>query len=113
MQTLRKNINVEKINISKNSYPCDTNAILDSGSSGHYFPFTSPKVATKTSHKSIQITQPDGNTLCSANKGIMPILPQLPAHAREAYAFHHIKYPLLSVAKLCDSDCSIFSKKTK
>ena len=98
---------------SKTSYPCDINAILDSGSSGHYFPFNSSKEATTTNHQTIKITQPDGNTLCSTNKGIMPILPQLPLQAREAFAFRHIKYPLLSVAKLCDSDCSVFFEKDK
>ena len=42
----------------------------------------------------------------------MKIYSQLPKEARTAYSFKDIKFPLISVAKLCDSDCMvIFAKK--
>ena len=40
-------------------------------------------------------------------------MPQLPQKARESYAFKNIKFPLISVAKLCDSDCTVVFVKIR
>ena len=43
----------------------------------------------------------------------MPILSQLPIKARESYGFKDIRYPLISVAKLCDANCKVIFEKEK
>ena len=59
------------------------------------------------------IKQPDGTSLKSQHKSELEILPLLPQKARESYAFKNIKFPLLSVAKLCDSNYTVVFVKTK
>ena len=105
---LKKNNN--KLN---SSFPNKNNAIVDSGASGHYFPINSPQQNTHKTNTQFTITQPNGEKLVSTQEASLNILPTLPAAAKEVQVFNNIKYPLLSVAKLCDVDCNVLFSKNK
>ena len=100
-------------NFIKNNYPSPKKAILDSGSSGHFLTNGSPQTNIQRQHLPLRIKQPDGNTLVSNNKCELKIYPQLSKEARKAYTFNDITFPLISVAKLCDSDCMVIFVKQR
>ena len=85
---------------------------MDSGSSGHFLRNNSPQENAQKQDRPLTIKQPDGTRLKSEKKCELKIYSQLPKEAREAYTFKKLTFPLISVAKLCDSDCMvIFAKK--
>ena len=86
---------------------------MDSGSSGHFLTNGSPQTNIQRQHLPLRIKQPDGNTLVSNNKCELKIYPQLSKEARKAYTFNDITFPLISVAKLCDSDCMVIFVKQR
>ena len=53
----------DSITSNNNSFPNKNNAILDSGTSGHFLPVQSPQINIQKKHSPINIKQPDGNTL--------------------------------------------------
>ena len=95
------------------NYPSVTKGILDSGSSGNFLTSKSPQKNITQQSTPLNINQPDGKKLQSEHKSELLILPQVSQMARESYAFKNITFPLISVAKLCDSDCTVVFVKTK
>ena len=96
-----------------NNYPSTAQGILDSGTSGNFITTNSPQHNIQQHFTPLSIKQPAGTGLKSIHKSELNILPQLPQQARESYAFKSLKFPLLSVAKLCDSNCTVVFTKTK
>ena len=90
-----------------NNFPSTKQGILDSGASGNFLTTKSPQNNIQQQFTPLTIKQPDGTSLKSQHKSELEILPQLPQKARESYAFKSIKFPLISVAKLCDSNCTV------
>ena len=106
-------VNENKNKRTNNFFPNNINAIVDSGASGNYFPLQSPQTKITQSTTPTSITQPNGEKIHSYHNSVMNILHELPIEARKAHAFHHIKYPLISVAKLCDHNCEVHFSKNK
>ena len=50
--------------------------------------------------------------MISSKKGLLPIN-NLPDKAKTAHVIQDIKYPLISVPKLCDNDCNVLFTKRK
>ena len=95
------------------NYPSTDQGILDSGASGNFLTIKSPQCNITQQFTPLTIKQPDGTSLQSQHKSELEILAQLPQKARESFAFKNIKFPLVSVAKLCDSDCTVIFVKAK
>lgn len=87
--------------------------IIDNGASGNYFPVQSPQNNTHKTNTPFIITQPNGDKLISTKNAKLNILTTLPAVAKEVQVFDKIKYPLLSVAKLCDVNFDVIFNKNK
>ena len=105
--------NFKQNNNKHSSFPNKNNAIVDSGASGHYFPINSPQHNSHKTNTQFTITQPNGEKLVSTQEATLNILSTLPAAAKEVQIFNNIKYPLISVAKLCDVDCNVLFSKNK
>ena len=105
--------NLKQNNNKHSSFPNKNNAIVDSGASGHYFPINSPQHNSHKTNTQFTITQPNGEKLVSTQEATLNILSTLPAAAKEVQIFNNIKYPLISVAKLCDVDCNVLFSKNK
>jgi hypothetical protein len=86
-------------------------AILNSGTTGHYLMINSPvdKLTPTPNGVPAKIT---GGTILQASHRCELCLLQLPAQARIGNIFTEFKNPLLSVALLCDSNCEVnFTKQ--
>ena len=95
-----------------NNQPSNAQGILDSGASGNFITTNTPQHKIQQHLPPLSIKQPNGTSLTSTHKSELKILQQLPKQARESYAFKNLKFPLLSVAKLCDNNCTVlFNKK--
>ena len=84
--------------------------IADTSCTSHYLKTNS--VINHRIHAPIQVKQPDGSHITSKNKGEIPILGELPQHAKSAHGFNELQTNLLSIGQLCDSNCiALFDKR--
>jgi len=101
------------IHSKKNNYPSKNNAIIDSGATGNYLSPHSPQEARRITNKIITVTQPNGEKIRSNTESQLKILKELSKESRKASVFKEITFPLISVAKLCDNNCTVIFQKHK
>ena len=95
------------------SPPEKLSAILDTGSSGHFFALRTPLQNIKPSQRPIQVELPDHRHMESTHEGDLPI-PTLPPKARKAYLFPALQdTSLISIGQLCDAGCQAIFNATQ
>ena len=94
--------------VSHNAVGPPTNqckAILDTGSTGHYFAVEAPLLHKQPTKSPIDVHLPDHTTMSSTMTALLPI-PQLPLPAREVHIFPALgNTSLMSIGQLCDAGC--------
>ncbi len=90
--------------------------IIDSGASGHYFPVSHLSLlydVTQIADPSgVDILLPDGTALSPSHSGFLRSEIPLPKSALHVFVFPELQHALLSIALLCDHDCTaLFSKR--
>jgi hypothetical protein len=84
-----------------------TTAIVDSGTTGHYFQVETATAQRQLTTTPIKVQLPDGATIESTHTCILD-LPKLPSKAQEGHIFPKLaNHALLSVAVLCDQGCEV------
>ena len=82
-----------------------TTAILDTGSTAHFFAIEAPLLNKQETQQPIHVELPDHSMITSTHTGELN-LPQLPKAARQVHMFPSLgNTSLISVGQLCDCGC--------
>ena len=85
--------------------PSKQEAIMDTGSTGHYFGLEIPLENSKTTLTPLNVELPDKSIIHSTHTGLLPI-PALPPAACLAHQFPKLRgTSLISIGQLCDHGC--------
>ena len=87
--------------------PITQEAILDTGSTGHYFGLDIPLQDTRPSITPLNVELPDKSIIHSTHTGLLQI-PALPPAACLAHQFPKLSgTSLISIGQLCDHGCEV------
>ena len=98
-----------------------TQAVADSGTTGHFITEDTPCVNVQKTYNPIPIKMPNGDIISSTHIALLP-QQNLPLPARKAHIFPKLTKPLISIGILCDNGCiavfdadqvTIYNKTTK
>ena len=99
-------------NVTEHGPPKAPTAIADTGATGHFLAFDTPKLKSEPTKNPITVELPDKSKIVSTHTTEL-FLPPLPPSARIAHLFPALQNTsLLSISKLCDAGCTaLFSKE--
>ena len=85
---------------------------MDSGATDHFVLPSFLLENIQISNKTTKVYCTNGSSIISSKESLLPIN-DLPDKAKTAHVLQDIKYPLISVPKLCDNDCNLLFTKCK
>ena len=109
--SLVKNNRNEQLHFNSMCNDSSLEALVDSGTTGHYITPTTPCTNKQTAPQPIPIKMPNGEIITLSHIELPPQR-KLPDKARQAHIFPGLEKPLISIGTLCDNNCiAVFDKK--
>jgi hypothetical protein len=89
-----------------------SNAIADSGCTGHFLQVNSPCLNRTPTSNGLRVLLPDGSTIQATHTALLD-MPNLPLAARQAHIFPQLKHNgLISISQFCDLGCTALFTST-